>query len=203
MKKYLFSSEEVDLIQYIKLNNPVKVWLNIIHYIFEYNNFYIKFEIECCEKFLLGENFKANITKAENGNYNIFEQYVMGIKVEKVSEFFKPNKSYEEINSKEKIVEVFVVRSLCFFTKHKVIKGNVNKTYSKDSGIINPNMEIDESIDAEKRCLVDVGIVIVSETSKFLNCFLLNNDEDFGINEFYLYDNLIETEKQKYEFLKL
>ena len=203
MKKYLFTEEEIDLIRFIKLNNPVNIWSNIIQYIFDYEEFHIRFEIECCEKILLDENYEENIVKTENGNHNIFEQYVMSVKIEKVNKPFVTNEASEKISSNEKIIEIYLLKSLYYFTKHKEIKGNKNKTYSNESGIINPNIEINKNIEIGNKYIVDVGIMILTESNNFLNCFIHNNDEDFGINEFYINDNLMETEKGKYEFIKI
>jgi hypothetical protein len=64
-------------------------------------------------------------------------------------------------------------------------------------------IEINKNIEIGNKYIVDVGIIILTENNNFLNCFIHNNDEDFGINEFYINDNLLETEKEKYEFIKI
>ena len=203
MKQFLFTEEEKNLIKFIKSNKPKNIWSNVIQYIFNYDEFYINFEIKCCEKFILEEFSEQNLIETENGSHNIFEQYVMSLKIEKINNCFLPNEASEKINSKEKIKEIYLVRSMYYFTKHREIKGNKNRTYSRDSGIINPKFEIDTKFIVESKYLVDTGIVIILENDVHLNCFVHNNDEDFGINEFYINDNLIETEKEKYEFIKI
>ena len=203
MKQFLFTEEEKNLIKFIKSNKPKNIWSNVIQYIFNYDEFYINFEIKCCEKFILEEFSEQNLIETENGSHNIFEQYVMFLKIEKINNCFLPNEASEKINSKEKIKEIYLVRSMYYFTKHREIKGNKNRTFSRDSGIINPKFEIDRKFIVESKYLVDTGIVIILENDVHLNCFVHNNDEDFGINEFYINDNLIETEKEKYEFIKI
>ena len=203
MKQFLFTEEEKNLIKFIKSNKPKNIWSNVIQYIFNYDEFYINFEIKCCEKFILEEFSEQNLIETENGSHNIFEQYVMFLKIEKINNCFLPNEASEKINSKEKIKEIYLVRSMYYFTKHREIKGNKNRTFSRDSGIINPKFEIDRKFIVESKYLVDTGIVIILENDVHLNCFVHNNDEDFGINEFYINDNLIETEKEKYDFIKI
>lgn len=69
----------------------------------------------------------------------------MSVKIEKVNKSFVINEASEKISSNEKIIEIYSVKNLYYFTRHKEIKGNKNKAYSNESGIINPNIEINKN----------------------------------------------------------
>lgn len=203
MKEYLFSEEEVDLICFIKFNKPIKIWYDIIHFVFVYKDFYISFEVECLDKFILNETIEEDELISNIDSLKFFEQYAMALRIKKNLGIYISNEASEEISINEDVKEVFLVRSLYYYAKHKEIKGTKNKSFYLSSCIINPNKKNDKNIKVERKYLVDTGIVIQFENDTFLNCFLQNNDEDLAINSFWINDNLIESQKDKYDFLKI
>jgi len=86
MKEYLFSEEELKLVQFLKSDSPKKIWLEPVFYIFEYKNFYIQLGIECAEKINLGYIPQEKI---KNEWISDFEQYVMVANLKKVNQTFE------------------------------------------------------------------------------------------------------------------
>lgn len=199
MKEYLFSESELELIQFLKSNSPRKIWWEHIIYIFEYDYFYIELGIECAEKFNLGY---APEKKSEKLPISDFEQYVMIAKLKKINEKYRPHSTSELLVENQKISELNIVRTLLFHCPHTKSKEHFN-LFNTDSYQINPNINIDEKFDVKRTFLVDVGLWIRTE-SKIINCFILENDDDFSTNSHcYQNVNLKDREKEIYDFIEV
>ncbi|MCL8009387.1 hypothetical protein M8845_18325 [Gelidibacter japonicus] len=198
MKEFLFSEEELKLIEYLKSNSPKRIWLEPIFYIFEYDNFYIELGIECAEKIQLGYLPEKKFTTQP---INDFEQYVMVARLKKVNYKFKSQKGSELWIENEKITEVNIVRTLLFYCQHVQSKEHSN-FFNTESSQINPNLKINKELKIERTCLADVGLWIRLDR-KVLNCFIIDNDDDFSTNS-HCYENvdLKQTKKEVYSFLE-
>ncbi|MCK0114664.1 hypothetical protein M8845_18615 [Gelidibacter japonicus] len=198
MKEYLFSEKELELIEYLKSNSPKKIWFEHIQYIFEYDNFYLKLEIECAEKLRLGYIPEKKFIERPTSD---LEQYVMVTKLEKINLKFQSQTGSELLSSNENITEVNIVRTLLFYCQHVQSKEHSN-FFNTDSHQINPNLEIDKKLKIEQTCLADVGLWIRLD-KKVLNCFIIDNDDDFSTNS-HCYENvdLKRTKKDIYSFIE-
>jgi hypothetical protein len=198
MNEYLFSEKELKLIDFLKSNSPKKIWHEPIFYIFEYDNFYIELGIECAENIKLGyipEKKFINIPTSD------FEQYVMIATLERVNSEFKPQTGSELLMTNEKITELNIVRTLLFYCQHKQSKDHSN-FFNTDSYQINPNLEINMKLKVVKTCLADVGLWI-RLNDKILNCFIIDNDDDFSTNSHcYQNVNLKHDKNEIYSFIE-
>lgn len=198
MKEYLFSEKELKLIEFLKSNSPKKIWWEPIFYIFEYDNFYIELEIECTEKLNLGF---ISENKSTNTMISDLEQYVMIAKLKKLNLKFKPQTGSELLFENESITEINIVRTLLFFCKHRQSSENSN-LFTSDSFLINPKLEIANDLLIQQSYLVDVGLQI-KINDNYLNCFILENGEDFQMNTFNQMTDLKNEKKELYEFITL
>ncbi|WP_040279750.1 hypothetical protein [Psychroserpens damuponensis] len=198
MKEYLFSEKELKLIEFLKSNSPKKIWLEPIFYIFEYDNFYIELGIKCAEKIKLGFIPEK---KFINMSVSDFEQYVMIATLKRVNQKFKPQTGSELLIANEKIIELNIVRTLLFYCQHEQSKER-SDFFNTDSYQINPDLGINKELKIERTCLADVGLWI-RLNNKILNCFILDNDDDFSTNS-HCYQNVnLKKEKKKiYSFIK-
>ncbi|MBQ0769022.1 MAG: hypothetical protein KBT58_06995 [Bizionia sp.] len=197
MKEYLFSEEELKLILFLKSHSPKKIWMEPIFYVFEYENFYIKLGIECAEKINLGYIPEK---KFKNEQVSDFVQYVMVANFKKVNQTFKPQIGSELLSENKEITEINIVRTLLFYCQHKQSKERSN-FFNTDSYQINPNLKINEELKIERTFLVDVGLWI-RLGEKIINCFILDNDDDFSTNS-HCYQNMDLKQKKKdiYSFI--
>jgi len=198
MKEYLFSEKELKLIEFLKFNSPKKIWSEPIFYIFEYENFYLELGIECAEKLNLGF---ISENKFENTANSDLEQYVMIAKLKKINLKFKPQAGSELLTENESITEINIVRTLLFFCKYRQSSENSN-FFTSESFQINPKLKIDKHLHLKHSYLVDVGLQI-KINDNHLNCFILENDDDFQMNSFNQSNNLKDGEKELYEFIPL
>jgi|GEM_PF-1705339 hypothetical protein len=198
MKQYLFSKNELELIEYLKSNSPKRIWFEHIQYIFEYDRFYLKLEIECAEKLRLGY---IPAKKFINEPASDFEQYAMVTKLKRVNSKFQSQSGSELLSSNEKITEVNIVRTLLNYCQHIQSKDHSN-FFNTDSYQINPNLEINKELKIERTILADVGLWIRLD-KKVLNCFIIDNDDDFSTNShFYENVNLKQEKKEIYAFIE-
>jgi hypothetical protein len=198
MKQYLFSKIELELIEFLKSNSPKRIWFEHIQYVFEYDSFYLKLEIECAEKLRLGyiPEKKFIIEPASD-----FEQYAMVTKLKRVNSKFQSQTGSELLSSNEKITEVNIVRTLLFYCQHIQSKNHSN-FFNTDSYQINPNLEINKDLKIERTILADVGLWIRLD-KKVLNCFIIDNDDDFSTNS-HCYEkvDLKQTKNEIYSFIE-
>tara|TARA_R110000823_G_scaffold315693_1_gene450222 strand:+ start:14162 stop:14764 length:603 start_codon:yes stop_codon:yes gene_type:complete len=198
MKEYLFSENELELIKILKSNPPKKIWWEPIFYIFEYDNFFIELGIECAEKINLGCDSEK---MAKNTPISDLEQYVMIAKLKRVNHNFKPQIGSELLIVNEKITELNIVRTLLFYCQHKQSQDRSHLFYL-DSSQINPKLEISKELKIERTFLADVGLWIRCD-NKILNCFIIDNDDDFSTNSLYSQnDNLKQDKKEFYSFIE-
>ena len=198
MKEYLFSEKELRLIDFLKSNSPKKIWLEPIFYIFEYDNFYIELGIECAENIRLGYIPDKKIINIPTSD---FEQYVMIATLKRVNSEFKPQTGSELLMTNEKITELNIVRTLLFYCQHKQSNEHSN-FFNTDSSQINPNLEINKELKIEQTCLADVGLWI-RLNDKILNCFIIDNDDDFSTNLHLSQNvNLKYEKKEIYSFIE-
>jgi len=191
MNEFLFDKNDIDLIKIIWSQNPTKIWFEHTRCVFEYVSFNIELHVELAEKFLI-----ETILISEYGNKQI-EQYVMTAKFEKINSEYKPSSVAALISENEKIIEISIARTMLSFVKPKQFAENKN-SFQNDSFLINPKLASEKISD--KQYLVDVGIKIHTE-SKILNCFILENDEDFDRNEYFSDIDLNYSEL--YEFINI
>lgn len=198
MKAYLFSENELELIKFLKSNSPNKIWWEPIFYIFEYDDFYIELGIECSEKMNLGYVAEKKFINSPDSH---LEQYVMTAKLKRINLKFKPQTGSELLIVNEKITELNIVRTLLLFCKPKQ-SGKHSHLFYNDSHQINPNLEIDKELKVERTYLADVGLWIRFE-DKILNCFIIDNDDDFTTNShIYQNVNLKQDKKEIYCFIE-
>ena len=198
MKQYLFSKNELELIEYLKSNSPKRIWFEHIQYIFEYDSFYLKLEIECAEKLRLGY---LPAKKFINEPASDFEQYAMVTKLKRVNSKFQSQSGSELLSSNEKITEVNIVRTLLYYCQHIQSEDHSN-FFNTDSYQINPNLEINKELKILQTRLADVGLWISLE-NKILNCFVIDNDDDFTTNSYYYQNvNLKKEKKEIYTFIE-
>jgi hypothetical protein len=198
MKEYLFSKEELKLIQFLKSHSPKKIWLEPIYYIFEYEKYYIQLGIECAEKINLGYIPEKKI---KNEQITGFEQYVMIAKLKKVNLTFKPQVGSQLLSENKKFTEINTVRTLLFYCQHKQSKEHSN-FFNTDSYQINPNLKINDEFKIDRTFLVDVGLWI-RLGEKVINSFILENDDDFSTNSHcYQNSDLKQIKKNIYSFIE-
>lgn len=201
MKKYIFSEAELDIIRFLKHENPRRIWWNPIQYIFDFDYLHIIIEIQCAEKLMIDDISSEYIIKSEKGEINVLEQYVRNVSLEKVISEYTPNETCRLLCSNEEINDIKIVRTLLYFCKHRISEQNKGQFFC-DSSLINPNLQIDKNIKVERTYLVDVGLLIILK-DKFLNCFILENDDDFERNILFQTDNLVNSKKELYEFIDI
>ena len=200
MKEFLFSKEELNLIKYLKTNNPIRIWFDGNQYVFDYEEFYIKIKIKLGERFFIDKNDIFHIKTDEK--YDVLQEFVMFAKISKIDSKFIFNETSELLNSNEIITDIFVVKTLFYF--HKISTTDKNKNYHISSSFnINPNLLVEKSKQSKFCYIVNVGIVIKSNNN-YINCFIHNNDDDFfAMNFLYQHENLIENMKDIFEFTKI
>ncbi|MEX0996315.1 MAG: hypothetical protein WDZ45_04645 [Flavobacteriaceae bacterium] len=195
MKEYLFSENELELIKFLKIDSPKKIWWEPICYIFEYDNFYIELSIESAKKINLGSIPEINERISD------FDQFVMIAKLKRVNLKFKLQSGSELISEDEKIIEVNIVRTLLLYCQHIQSKDD-SHYFTLDSCQINPMSEINKELKVKWTCLADVGLWIRLE-NKILNCFIIENDDDFSTNSHcYQNDNLKQDKNEIYSFIE-
>ncbi|MBD3581554.1 hypothetical protein [Flavobacterium selenitireducens] len=182
--EFIFKDEDLKILNFIKANTPNNIWNNFIEYIFDYDKFYFSLEIYCAAKFKLD---------------NISEQYAMATRIKFVEETFQ-SEAAEMLCSNESILNIEMVRSLLVFEPHSEIKGTKNPSYSNGSFQINP--ELVSTSKTSNKCLVDIGLLLELK-NKNLNCFILENDEDFSVNEFHMSKNFKQDKCDLYQFIKI
>ena len=186
MKEYLFSNNELNLIKFLKSNSPKRIWMEPIFFIFEYDDFYIELGIECAEK--LNLDFE-------------FEQFAMIATLNKRNQEFKPQLGSELLVENKNITEINIVRTLLFYCQPVKSKPHSN-FFNLNSSQINPTLELDKKLKIQQTRIVDVGLWI-KLNKKVLNCFIIDNDDDFSINS-QCYDNidLKQTKNEDYSLVE-
>lgn len=184
MKQFLFSKEELELIKFLQTNIPKIIWFDVLEYIFDYEGFYISISIE------LGENISD------------FEQ-ILFAKIKKTNSKFISQELSEILITNTKITEIYIVRTLIYPRPHSINNDFSSKLITVNSTKINPNLIDDEIKNGGNTFLTDVGIVLKIDNI-FLNCFIYENDDDFlYINHVRQNANLLDENKDRYEFIKL
>src|SRR5690606_8569924 len=122
-------------------------------------------------------------------------------KLKRVNSKFQTQTGSELLSSNEKITEVNIVRTLLCYCQHIQSKDHSN-FFNTDSYQINPNLDINKELKIERTILADVGLWIRLD-KKVLNCFIIDNDDDFSTNSHY-YENvdLKQTKKEIYSFIE-
>jgi hypothetical protein len=172
LTKYLFSDEEIELIKFLAVNNPKRIWIEPISYIFEYDSFYLELGIKLAEKF-----FVETILSFNTGESH-YEKYVMQATIKQIDSTYQPQELSVVVYEEKNISKISIARTLLYFTKPTQSKEHIN-SYNDIINLINP--EIPLLLDAEKKFLVDVGLLIHID-DKDLNCFILQNNDDFEMN---------------------
>lgn len=198
MKEYLFSKNELNLVKFLKFNSPKRIWLEPIFFIFEYDNFYIELGIECAESIKLDYAPKKQFSSKTTSD---FEQYAMAATLKKRNREFKPQMGSELLVEDENITEVNIVRTLILYCQHSQSKDHSN-FFNLDSSQINPSLELDKELNIQQTRIVDIGLWIKLD-KKVLNCFIIDNDDDFSTNSHY-YENadLKQTKNKVYSFIE-
>lgn len=199
MKEYIFSDIELNLISFLQSNSPNKIWLEPLSYVFEYDDFYIELGVECVEIIRLdyiSESKKENILVSD------FEQYVMTTKLKKINQKFKRQVGSELLSKNEKISEINIVRTLLFYCQPKQSKQH-SHFFNVYSSQINPSFQLKDELKVKETRLVDVGLWIRLD-KKNINCFLVDNDDDFSENLFFNKGiDLKKTKKDIYSFIEI
>jgi len=193
-KKYLFNDSELELIQFMKSNPPVRIWLDVIYYVFEYDDFHIQMMVNCAER--------INLDFPDLKERHFLDQYVMVTNFKKISDRFQPQGIMSELLIENQTVkEIFIVRTMLCFSEHTQIETN---SYNSDSFQINPNLFNSEDKKIKFRALADVGLSIEFR-DKTVDCFIVDNDDDFLRNyDSYSFVPDLEGFKQtNYQFIKV
>ena len=185
MIEYLYTLEEIKLINYLKATSPKKIWLEPISVIFEYESFY----------------FELTVLNAEKVKFkNSFDQFVMTTKLSKINSKFRNQELSILISQNEIISNINIVRTLLVFESLKKISDNY---YEGSSFITNPINITNQDIINRYERIADIGLFVELKNGKCLNCFILENDEDFAMNQFMINDNLKIEKADLYQFLDL
>lgn len=189
MNDYFFSNEELSHLKYIRDNSPLRIWYEYIRYVFEYSNFYFLLEVELAEKIYFSE-----------GN-DFLNQYAMKVEIIFKDEKFVAQEGSKLLFENQIISKIEIVRTKLYFVKHRKISEN---NYKTDSNQINPIQGLPTNIIIEKTIIVDVGVIIKSDSDRILNLFIKDNSDDFTSTDFYYSEGDFYNElSSKYQFVAL
>ena len=189
MKKYLFDTDDFILISYLKSETPKKIWWTPIEYIFEFEDFFIKLEIYCCDK--------------NPVSFNDYGQ-IMSVTLEKINGKYTNFDGCSVLSESRKISNIYIVRTLIYFHDYRNPKYIENKNYKYFGDFqINPNEKPEKDIIFETLNLVDVGLLINIEND-FIDAFVKENDDDFyKFDDKYLLEKVdFENLPKEYEYIK-
>jgi hypothetical protein len=186
MKSYLLKEYDLELVHFIKNNNPDRIWFCYIAYVFEYDGFYIQMDIYCAERFLFG------IKK--------YEQYVMSVAFKKMEGIFEFKETSTLLSENESIKNLYITRTQLGYEEIT----DTESPYTHLEYLKNPDLITDQP-EAGRLFLVDVGVTIQLE-NKMLHSYIINNDDDFMCN---IEDDLFPTHEyilnkdKYYKFIKV
>jgi hypothetical protein len=212
MKKYLFTDIDFEIIRLIKSKTPNKIWFNVIQYIIDYGDSYVKLEVK---------------PTTDPSNYAIRHTYESTIGFSIVKETFTPCELSIQLCKNENITDIYIVRTLIYHDEYREPGKNEKKEFkslltsirpeSKDKFdtflnqidgihndfVVNPNSVLPDNIDPETTNLVDVGLLICLK-NKFIKAFIEGNDDDFcNYDEKYIYDSIdFNDMDRQYELIK-
>ena len=188
MNIHHFDSSDLILIKYLKSETPKRIWWNPIQYIFDYENYFIKLEICCCNK--------NQIACSNDGN-------IMSVKFEKINKKYLNLGGSKILCENKNISNVYIVRTLIYFHDYRSESylENINYNYFGDFQI-NPKEKLETDVNPESSYLVDVGILINYEEN-YIDAFVKGNNDDFEkIEENYELKNIeFENLPKEYEYL--
>lgn len=168
----------------------MKIWFCVVEYIFEFENFYIKLEIESSKDLPVA-----------------FDEYhkIMVAKIKRIDEKYTPYDGSVLITKDDKIKEIFVVTTLIYFFDYrdKLYKGHENFGYFGDF-LINPKSKLGEEIHPKITNLVHVGLLLKTSTG-YIDSFIRDNNDDFDrYDEIYLLSDFdLNDLSQPYTYYKI
>jgi hypothetical protein len=182
LKTYYFTPEDLELINYIKLNNPIRIWLEPIYFNFEYESFHIRMGIRLAESFVFG--------------INAYTQHIMGSYFERVNSIFVPQQLSKIMYENEPISAIYIARTQISYEDDPE-----NMRYVTE---ILENPEI--NLSRNGTCfIVDTGLKIITESAS-VNCYIYNNEEDF-LNYYNEYtkvpDEFLDNQDKYYSFVEV
>jgi hypothetical protein len=213
MKKYLYTESDIEVIRQLKFQTPKKIWWNVIQYVFEFEDNNLIIESKCSNELPVTSNSHARVMISE---------------IKKSNDIFTPNEMSILLCENEKITDIFIARTLLYFSDYEKPKKSFKKIIisllnsirgSNDKKIdsylnqidgiyhdfvIHPNSDLVLNINEESKNLVDVGLLIVLN-NKFIKSYLEQNDDDYiRFDDNYLLDdfNFSDTSLQ-YDYIKV
>lgn len=210
MKEYLYEKEDFEILKRLKSETPIKIWWEMIQYVFEYENYYISLEIQALEKKPFTSNHPENVVTP---------------KFKVINKKYKPSEIAVVIAENMSITGSYIVRTILYFETSSVVTskekkgflkifqqfGRKNKKYFES--MLNSAMSYSINVqhpdipfiaEAVEPYVVDVGYVFLLD-DKIMECFLEENSDDFDdYDETYIVDYYnFETKFESYKFINI
>jgi hypothetical protein len=212
MKRYLFSDNDFEIIRLLKSKTPKKIWFNVIQYIIDYGDSYLKLEVK---------------STTDPSNYAITHTYESTISFSIEKSIFTPTELSIQLCENENINEIYIVRALIYHSIYRKLdkkekknfmsilnsirpgkKDEFNALINNIEGVTNdfvvhPNSGLPQTIDSDLTNLVDVGLLICLK-DRYIKAFIENNSDDFcNYNDHYIFESIDFTDINKqYDLIK-